>query len=280
MGMRIFLVGFFLIAAVRLGSAETLVERGEYLVNAVMGCDGCHSTPNTPPGPSPGRFGGGPQTWDTPWYTVKGTNITPDPETGIGKWSDDEIKRLMREGIRPDGRPISTQMPFLSYKSMQERDLDAVVAYIKTVPPLRREVPPPTYKAELPVELVPGAEKPFTDADLADKIKRGFYLANLAHCMDCHSRGADDRLNFTKGWGKGGHVHKTPVGPVAAVNITSHPTKGVGAWSDSDLKRALKEGVRPDGRKLRPPMGVRFGKMKDEEIDAIVAWMRTIPPLE
>lgn len=121
--------------------AETLLERGDYLVNAVMGCDGCHSTPNAPPGPSPGRFGGGPQTWDTPWYTVKGSNITPDPETGIGKWSDVDIKRLMREGMRPDGRPISTQMPFLSYKSMQERDLDAVIAFMKTVPPLRKESP-------------------------------------------------------------------------------------------------------------------------------------------
>lgn len=186
----------------------------------------------------------------------------------------------MRDGIRPDGRLISTQMPFPSYKSMQERDLDAVVAYMKTVPPLRKEVPPPTYKAELPVELVPGAEKPFTDADLADKVKRGFYIANLAHCMDCHSRGADDRLNFTSGWGKGEHIHKTPAGPVAAVNITAHPTRGVGAWSDEDLKRALKQGMRPDGRRLRPPMGMRFMNMKDDDIDAVVAWMRTIPPQE
>lgn len=98
--------------------------------------------------------------------------------------------------------------------------------------------------------------------------------------MDCHSRGADDRLNFTSGWGKGGHVHKTPVGPVAAVNITSHPTRGVGNWSDEDLKRALKQGIRPDGRRLRPPMGARFSKLKDEDIDAIIAWIRTIPPLE
>ena len=156
MSIRTFLIGFFSACSSSIGRRRNALERGEYLVNAVMGCDGCHSTPNTPPGPSPGRFGGGPQTWDTPWYTVKGTNITPDPETGIGKWSDDEIKRLMREGIRPDGRPISTQMPFLSYKSMQERDLDAVVAYIKTVPPLRREVPPPTYKAELAGRAYPG----------------------------------------------------------------------------------------------------------------------------
>ena len=95
---------------------------------------------------------------------MRGTNITPDKETGIGNWSDDEIKRLMRDGIRPNGVPVSGQMPFVSYKIMTPRDLDAVVAYIKTVPPVRHEVPPPNYKAELPVELVPGAEKPIAEA--------------------------------------------------------------------------------------------------------------------
>jgi mono/diheme cytochrome c family protein len=255
------------------------LQRGDYLVNAVMGCDGCHTT-RPAPGAAPARFAGGPQTWDTPWYTVKGSNITPDAETGIGTWSDDDIKRLMTEGVRPNGVRISTQMPYLSYKIMLPRDLEAVVAYIRTVPPVRREVPHPSYKAELAVELIPGAEKPIAESELTDKVKRGFYLAMLAHCMDCHSRGADDRLSFTSGWGKGGHVHHTPGGPVQAVNITSHKTRGVGAWSDQDLKRALMQGVRPDGRALKPPMGTRFSKMKEEDIDAIIAWVRTIPPGE
>src|SRR5262245_31273308 len=85
----------FAVLALGSASAETLLERGDYLVNAVMGCDGCHTT-RPPSGPGPGRFAGGPQVWDTPWYTVRGTNITPDKETGIGSWSDDEIKRLLR----------------------------------------------------------------------------------------------------------------------------------------------------------------------------------------
>ena len=259
--------------------SETLLERGDYLVNAVMACDGCHTT-RPAPGAAPARLAGGPQTWDTPWYTVKGTNITPDKETGIGAWSDDEIKRLMRDGIRPNGTPVATQMPFLFYKIMTPRDLDAVVAYIKTVPPVRREIPPPTYKAELAVELVPGAEKPIDEASLNDKVKRGFYLANLAHCMECHSKGADDRLNFTSGWGKGGHVHTTPAGPVTAVNISQHKTKGIGAWTDEQIKRALTHGVRPDGTQLKVPMGARFAKMKEDDIDAIVAWVRTISPVE
>jgi mono/diheme cytochrome c family protein len=272
----LFALAPFAVLALGSASAETLLERGDYLVNAVMGCDGCNTT-RPPSGGGPGRFAGGPQTWDTPWYTVRGTNITPDKETGIGSWSDDEIKRLLRDGVRPSGVPVSVQMPFAFYKIMTPRDLDAVVAYIKTVPPVRREVPPPTYKAELPVELVPGGEKPVAEADLNDKLKRGFYLATIAHCMDCHSKGHDDRVNFATGWGKGGVVMHSGA---TAVNITSHKEKGIGAWTDEQVKRALTHGVRPDGRQLRPPMATRVSKMTDEDIDAIIAWVRTIPPLE
>jgi hypothetical protein len=110
---RAILAAVFAVAATLQPSrSETLLERGDYLVNAVMGCDGCHTT-RPAPGAAPARFAGGPQTWDTPWYTVKGTNITPDEETGIGNWSDDEIKRLMRDGVRPNGVPVAVQMPFL-----------------------------------------------------------------------------------------------------------------------------------------------------------------------
>lgn len=276
MRILILLVSAALVATFHATRAETLLERGDYLVNAVMNCDGCHTSRPAPGAPA-ARFAGGAQTWDTPWYTVKGTNITPDPETGIGSWSDDDIKRLMRDGIRPNGVPVAVQMPYVFYKIMTPRDLDAVVAYVKTVPPVRHEVPLPNYKAELPVELVPGAEKPIDEAALSDKVQRGFYLATLAHCMECHSKGADERLNFTSGWGKGGHTLNSGV---TATNITSHKTKGVGSWSDEELKRALIQGVRPDGRPLKPPMGARFAKMKDDDVDAIVAWVRTIPPVE
>jgi hypothetical protein len=91
-------------AMLSVARAETPVERGGYLVNAVMACDGCH-TPRPPGGAFDisKRFSGGSQTWDTPRYLVKGTNISPDPETGIGKWSADDFKRALTEGVRPSG---------------------------------------------------------------------------------------------------------------------------------------------------------------------------------
>ena len=112
--------------------AQTPVERGAYLVNAVMGCDGCH-TPRGPGGfDMSRRFSGGSQVLDEPAFTVKGSNITPDRDTGIGTWSDADIKKMMTDGVRPNGVPVA-QMPYAFYKIMTPGDLDAVAAYIKTV---------------------------------------------------------------------------------------------------------------------------------------------------
>src|SRR5262249_49526823 len=97
--------------------AETPVERGGYLVNAVMACGGCRT-----PRPAGGAFdmskriSRGSQTWDTPQYLVKASNIAPDPETGIGKWSADDSKRALTEGVRPSAVALAPQMPFVFYK--------------------------------------------------------------------------------------------------------------------------------------------------------------------
>jgi hypothetical protein len=164
--------------------AETLVERGSYLINAVMACDNCH----TPRGPQgfliEKRFSGGPQTWNEPTYKVKGANITQDRETGIGAWSDDEIKRALTEGVRPDGVLLAPIMPYTFYKIMTPRDLDAVVAYLRTIPSVHNKVEPPVYKAPMPIVPVPGADRPISETALSDPVKRGFYFATVAHCME------------------------------------------------------------------------------------------------
>jgi len=127
-----------------------------------------------------------------------------------------------------------------------------------------------------------GAAAPFSDEMLADPVKRGFYLATIAHCMECHARRPDGTPGYSDSFGKGGHVMTGPYGQAVVVNITSHPTKGIGAWSDAQIKRTLTEGIGHDGRVLKQPMArqIYFKKMKDADIDAIVAWLRTLPPLE
>jgi mono/diheme cytochrome c family protein len=164
-----------LVAAAGIADAQTSLERGSYLVNAVMACDGCHT-------PRPGgvfdmtrRFSGGSQVWDEKAYTVRGTNITPDRETGIGSWSEGDLKRALTEGIRPSGAHLAPQMPFAFYKILTPGDLDALVAYIRSTEPVRNQVPPPVYKEATHAVLIPGAEKPLGTEALSDPVKRGFY---------------------------------------------------------------------------------------------------------
>ena len=278
--LRLALVVFAL--AANAAFAQSPVERGSYLVNAVMACDGCH----TPRGPggflTDKRFSGGSQTWDEPAYTVKGSNITSDRETGIGAWSEADLKRSLVEGVRPNGVPLAPQMPFAFYRILTPRDLDALAAYIRSAPAVKNAVQAPVYKAAMHAPSIPGAEKPFDEAAMSDPVKRGFYLATIAHCMECHARRPDGTHDFRNWYGKGGNVMKGPFGTVTVSNITSHPKSGIGAWSDAEIKRALTQGVSRDGRQFKLPMArqVYFSKMTEPDLDAIVAWLRTLPPLE
>jgi mono/diheme cytochrome c family protein len=280
---RFVLIGIACMTAVSGARAETALERGGYLVNAVMACDGCHT-------PRPGggafdmskRFSGGSQTWNEKEYWVKGSNISPDREHGIGAWSDADFKKLMTEGMRPSGVKVAPQMPFAFYKVLTPRDLDAVTAYVRSVAPQANQVPAPQYKAAMHYEDIPGGEKPFSEDMLNDPVKRGFYLATIAHCMECHSRNPDHSPGYKTSWGRGGHVMKGPYGEVTVSNITSHPEKGIGKMTDAELKRVLTQGIGRDGRTLKMPMArqVYFAKMTDADISAVITWMRTIPPLE
>ncbi len=282
---------FFLIAALgscaqpsSRDSAEVLLARGDYLVNGIMTCNHCHTPKDKAGDPVMARqFAGGVQRFDEVTFTATGSNITMDAETGIGKWSDADIKRALVEGVRPNGVKLAFIMPYSLYKALTPRDLDAVVSYMRTVAPINAKVALPLYKSAQITYPYPGAEKPMTENDLRDPVKRGLYLANLGHCMQCHAdRGHDDVPNYRTGAGKGGRVFKSPAGLSTAANITSHPTKGLGAWSDAEIKRALKDGVSRNGRPLAINMATYAQYLKrltDEDLNALVAWIRTLPPL-
>jgi len=247
-----------------------------------MACDGCHTPRVKGDLDMSRRFSGGSQVWDEPEYLVRGSNISSDPETGIGSWSVEEIKRMMTDGMRPNGIKVVHQMPYPFYKVLTARDLEAVAVYVKAAAPVRNQVPPPVYRAATQTVLIPGGEKPFTEEMLKDPVKRGFYLATIAHCMECHSRTPDGKQDYGKGLGRGGYVFKSPKGSARTSNISSHKTAGIGAWTDAEIKRALTHGVARDGRRFAPQMQREFyfAKMTDQDLDAIVAWVRTVPPVE
>jgi mono/diheme cytochrome c family protein len=274
--------------------AQTLVERGSYLVNSILACGNCHTPKSANGAPISDKFlGGGGISFTTPAFNATSSNITQDRETGIGSWSDAEIKRALTEGVRPNhGRLPNTQlaavMPISFFKALLPRDLDAIVAYLRTVKAVRYETPIPVYKMPVHHNRYPDAEKGFTDAMMADPLKRGAYLVTIGHCMECHSpfeKGASDYTRL----GKGGRafspseVHGLPVAWVGSValNITSHPTSGIGKWSDAETKRAITKGISREGRKLRPPMAFDYyNRMTKSDLNAIVAYLRTVPPQE
>lgn len=261
--------------------AQSPIERGAYLVNSVMTCHNCH-TPMTSSGPDFSRaLSGGPQVFDEPSFTVRGSNITPDLETGIGKWSDADLKRALRKGIGLNGVALAPIMPTAFYEIITDRDLDAIIAYLRSVRPVKNEVAAPVYKAAIERQVFPGAEKPMSEADMSDPVKRGFYLATIAHCMECHTPLVGGRHDFAKSLGKGGQEFKGPWGVSQSRNITSHKEKGIGSWSDDEIKRAITQGIHRDGNKLKPPMGFAYyAQLTQQDLNALVAWLRTVPPVE
>jgi mono/diheme cytochrome c family protein len=261
-------------------SADTSVERGAYLVNTIMTCGNCHS-PKGPPDVVAGKDFSGGLRFDAPPFDVTAPNITPDKETGIGAWSDDDIKKLLRTGRRPDGVPIAVAMPTGFYDIITDSDLDAIVAYLRTLKPVNNKVPAPIYKIAVPRVVFPGAEKPIDPADLNDKLKRGFYLATIGHCMECHTPLVKGVQDFQNSLAMGGREFPGPWGVSVSRNITSSKTKGIGDWSDAEVKRAVTQGIDKDGNKLKGPMGYQYyAHMTDADLDAVIAWVRTLPPKE
>jgi len=266
--------------AIAPAAAQTPLERGKCLVEGILTCGNCH-TPRGPGGvlDTSKRHAGGPQVWETAEYRVHPSNITPDNETGIGRWTAGQIKTAIRDGRRPSGQQLSPQMPYAYYKIFAPADLDAVVAYMRSLPPAPRQVEPPVYKAKkMTVDVPPGATKPLPEAAMKDAAKRGFYLVTIGHCMECHTPVVNGHRDFKNALGTGGERFEGPWGVSVSRNITSHKADGIGAWTDNEVKRAITKGVRKDGTKLRPPMGYDwYARMTDADLSAIIAYLRTLP---
>lgn len=255
--------------------AETPVERGKYLFESIAACGNCH-TPKTPQGPDMARDLAGGMKFDEPFGVVYAANITPDPDTGIGKWTDAQIITAIRDGRRPDGSIIGPPMPIALYRGISDDDAQAMVAYLRTVKPVVNKVAKSEYKIPLPPAYGPPVET-VASVPRADKVKYGEYLAGpVGHCLECHStpgpNGAPDFINHA---GAGGMEFKGPWGVSISANITPH---GLRDWSDAAIKTAVAEGVRPDGRRLKPPMAYGYYKnIAAADLDAIVAFLRSMP---
>ena len=271
--LRAAIAALFL-SAPAMAQDAALLERGRYLVEVTAACGNCH-TPKGPQGNLPGRELAGGFVIDAPPFRAVTSNITQDPETGIGRWTDAQIARAIREGIRPDGSLIGPPMPFEFYRNLSDRDLQAMVAYLRTVPPIRNAVEKSTYRIPLPPSYGPPVTSVAPPAD--NPVARGAYLAGpVAHCLECHTpMGANGHLEMAR-LGGGGQQFPGPGGVAIARNLT--PT-GLGQWSDAEIERAIRAGVSRDGTRLQPPMAFyAYANMSPQDMSDLIAYLRTLPP--
>ncbi|MGI9402712.1 MAG: c-type cytochrome [Rhizobiaceae bacterium] len=256
-------------------SAETQIERGEYLVRGIMGCGNCH-TPLGPDGPIAGQELAGRLVEKNDQFTAYAPNITP--ASRVSKWSDAELAKAIREGMRPDGTIVGPPMPYAMYRGISDTDLAAIVAFLRTIEPVENEVPASVYNIPLPPAYGPPVET-VADIPREDTVEYGAYLAGpIAHCIECHSPFAPTGPILDKA-GQGGFEFHGPWGVSVASNITSHED-GISSYTDEEIGNMIVKGKRPDGSAMLPPMPYPYlAQMSDGDLDAIIAYLRVLPPL-
>jgi mono/diheme cytochrome c family protein len=263
--------------AATLAQAPGSVERGRYLVEGVLACGNCHVQrgPQGQPLTDRGLSGGMP--FIEAGMQARAANITPDPETGIGRWTDAQLARAIREGIRPDKTVIGPPMPIAFYRSISDADLRDVVAYLRAQPPVKNAVPKSQYAFPLPSDY--GAPvMNLVAPPRTNRIAYGRYLADIGHCMDCHTPRNEQGMLVQAGWGAGGQVFKGPWGASVSRNLTSHAT-GLQGWSDAQVETAIRQGKDRNGQPLRPPMAFDFYRnVSADDMNALIGYLRTLPP--
>ena len=270
MKTHIFLAAFAATVCGSTASGNSLLERGEYLVEGPAGCGKCHTAPE----PGSPAYGG--WTIHEVAFTAEAPNITP--ASRIADWSDAELSRAIREGIRPDGSVIGPPMPIGLYRGLSDTDLAAIVAYIRTLEPVETEFRRSDYPFPLPPNYGPPVEH-VPDIPRGETVEYGAYLAGpVAHCIECHSL-THEGPDFETNLGGGGYEFEGPWGVSIAANITSHP-EALAQYSDDEVFQMVTTGVRPGGTQMNPPMGYAYyARTAPEDIRAIIKYLRTLPPI-
>jgi mono/diheme cytochrome c family protein len=258
------------------------VARGRYMFGATGGC-GCHTPPKGQPNAGGRRYEG-------PYGTVYSSNITPDRQTGIGGWTDQQIVTAIRLGRRPNGERLLPVHPYPVFNGMAEEDVRAIVAFLRTTPPVS--------KANQPKKLVPMFESVLLPAWLAafapretpppkppaGGAPRGEYLVRaVGHCGECHTPRtltlAPDSSRFLAGTSKGPEDQAIP-------NITPDAETGIGQWSTEEIADYLGSGIKPDGDVAGGLMAeliegtlAGFKDLTKSDRLAIAQFLKTIPPI-
>jgi len=260
------------------------LERGRYIVEGPAHCFQCHSdTDYSKPGtqPKPGKKGAGAIFAEDGMSWLVAPNITPDVETGAGSWTDEQFARAIREGIGHDGRRLFPMMPYMNFRNMSDEDLASVITYIRSIEPVRNVLP----QTQIP-EVMKGAippHAPITNAvsgpDLSSQVSRGQYLVTLGNCVTCHTPMNQQGQPMMQMAFGGGMRFKGPWGEVSSANITPDAS-GISYYDEGLFVRTLRTG-HVGARRLNyiMPFGY-FRNMTDDDLKAIFAYLRTLPPVQ
>ncbi|MET1047967.1 MAG: cytochrome c [Hyphomicrobium sp.] len=256
-----------------------VVERGEYLTRAAD-CEACHTAKGGEP------FAGG-LAFKLPFGTLYSPNITPDKDTGIGKWTDADFIRAIHKGIAPDGSRFYPAFPYPSYTLLTKDDALAIKAFLFSLKPINKEAPPNTLVFPFNQRWLMAFWSFFYNSNeryrpnpsQSAEWNRGAYLAEaLGHCGECHTprnlmQAVDNKKKFagavTAGW--------------RAYNITQDKTSGIGSWDVETTAKFLAHGHVEGLGTASGPMGeaidMSLRHMKPEDIGALVTYLKTVPAI-
>jgi mono/diheme cytochrome c family protein len=268
---------WFAASASTAAPSAAVLERGKYLMEGVVACGNCHMARGDKGQPLPEKGLSGGMLFDEPPFKAYASNITPDPETGIGKWTDAQLARAIREGVRPDKSIIGPPMPVEFYRQMSDADLAAIIAYLRAQPAVKAAVPRSRYNIPLPPNYGPPVKN--VKAPAASNTRAyGEYLATIGHCMECHTPRAATGMLLHDKTGAGGQVFKGPWGESTSRNLTPHAT-GLKDFTDAQIIQAIRNGVDRSGQAYKPPMGFAFYKnINDADMAALVSYLRSLKP--
>jgi mono/diheme cytochrome c family protein len=261
--------------------AQAEVERGAYLVHAA-GCVSCHTVPGGTP------FAGG-RSLATPFGTFYSPNITPDADTGIGRWSNAQFLHALRDGVRPDGANYFPVFPYPSFTNITDADALAIKAYLFSLSPVRQTNRPHDVAfpfswrfLQLGWRTLFFRSGPFRPDPAHDaSYNRGAYLITaLGHCGECHT--PRNMLGATR---PSLALSGNPDGPdgQAVPNITPDTATGIGGWDADDIATLLKTGQTPEQSSVKGAMreavqdGLRF--LAPADMRAIAAYLLAQPPV-